>query len=134
MTNQMPTVPNEPVTGEPGNVVSTPWPQYLNMVLAIWLFISAFVWPHTVASRTNTWILGVIVFLVALWALAQPQVRWLNTLAAIWLFFSSIWVQHVSVGTLWNNLIVAVLVFIFSLVPQTAMARTGTGRSRYGQV
>jgi len=88
----------------------------LNLLLGVWLFISAFVWPHTVAARTNTWILGVLIVVFALIAMAQPMARWLNTLAAIWLFFSTLAISHMSQATVINNIIVAIVVFILSFI------------------
>ncbi len=89
----------------------------LNVILGIWLFISAFVWPHTSAEFTNTWILGVLCVVFALIAMRVPNVRWLNTLLAIWLFISAFALPHQLVGTVWNNALVAIAVFILSLIP-----------------
>src|SRR5579883_1222244 len=78
-------------------------PRIINVILGVWLFISAFVWPHTQAQMTNTWILGVLCVIFALVAMAVPWVRFLNTLLAIWLFISAWALPLVSVGTVWNN-------------------------------
>ena len=91
----------------------------LNILLGVWLFISAFLWPHADAQRTNTWICGVLVVAFALIALGVPLVRYLNTLLAIWLFISAFALQSISVGTVWNNALIAVAIFILSLVPAT---------------
>lgn len=89
----------------------------LNVLLGIWLFISAFIWYHTAAERTNTWILGVLCVVFALIAMSTPQARWLNTALSIWLFIS-VWVlPHSNLGTMWNNALVAIAVFLLSLVP-----------------
>lgn len=100
------------------------WPRALNVILGIWLFISAFAWPHSQAQMTNTWILGVLAVIFALVATRAPQVRYLNTLLAIWLFISAFALPRVSVGTVWNNVIVAILLFVFSLVPSRGMPPT----------
>lgn len=92
-------------------------PRIINVILGVWLFISAFVWPHTQAQMTNTWILGVLCVVFALVAMAVPWVRYFNTLLAIWLFISAWALPTVSVGTIWNNVLVAIAVFIVSLVP-----------------
>lgn len=95
------------------------WARILNFLLGVWLFISAFVWTHTAAERIDTWILGIWIAVFSLVAIAQPFARWLNTLAAIWLFFATLAIFHTQAGTLWNNLIVAVVVFILSFVGGT---------------
>jgi hypothetical protein len=89
----------------------------MNVLLAIWLFISAFVWPHTGTQMTNTWILGVIVFVFALVAMRVPMVRYINALAAIWLFVSAFALPRISVGTAWNNALVGIVVFFLALAP-----------------
>ncbi len=89
----------------------------INLVLGIWLFISAFAWEHTLAERTNTWILGILCVLFALIAMSTPAARWLNTALAIWLFISVWALPHHNLATMWNNAIVAILVFALSLVP-----------------
>src|SRR5690242_18444501 len=35
------------------------------LLLGVWLFISAFIWQHTEAQMTNTWICGVITVIFA---------------------------------------------------------------------
>lgn len=88
-----------------------------NVVLGVWLFISAFIWPHTQAQMTNTWIVGALIAIFALVAMRAPQARYVNTALAIWLFIS-VWVLPVeSTATLWNNAIVAIAVFVLSLLP-----------------
>ena len=89
----------------------------VNVILGVWLFISAFVWPHTTAERGNTWILGVLCVAFALIALREPSVRWLNTALAVWLFISVWALPHANLGTMWNNALVAIAVFVVSLVP-----------------
>ncbi len=89
----------------------------INLVLGIWLFISAFVWEHTLSERTNTWILGVLCVVFALVAMSTPTARWLNTALAVWLFISVWALPHDNLATMWNNAIVAIVVFLASLVP-----------------
>ncbi len=90
--------------------------RYVNLVLGIWLFISAFVWEHTAAERANTWILGVLFVIFALVAIRSPAARWVNTALSIWLFISVWALPHDNVATMWNNAILAIVVFIASLV------------------
>ncbi|HEY3816283.1 MAG TPA: SPW repeat protein [Polyangiaceae bacterium] len=89
----------------------------LNVLLGAWLFISAFVWPHGTAEMTNTWILGVIITVVAALSFKVAPLRYVNTLAAIWLFIASLALPHAHAATPWNNCIVAIVVFLASLAP-----------------
>jgi hypothetical protein len=94
------------------------WPGSIPIALGAWLFISAFLWPHGAASAANTWIVGLLIAIAGLIALRMPWMRWVDTALAIWLFLSTFAMPHVTRGTLWNNLIVALLVFLVSLVPE----------------
>jgi hypothetical protein len=97
-----------------GNDVD-PWPRYLSAIAGAWLFLSAFMWTHHPLQRTNTWIVGVVVFVAAITSIGIPRLRFFNTIVAVWLFVSAF------IGTYdytaWNNAIVAICVFVFSLVP-----------------
>lgn len=109
------------VSGPDAGIVA----RIVNIVVGVWLFISAFVWPHTASARTNTWIVGALCAIFALIALRNPPVRWLNTVLSIWLFFSALSIHHLTGGTLWNNLIAAIVMFIASLIPSQAMSGVG---------
>jgi hypothetical protein len=89
----------------------------ISVILGVWLFLSAFTWPHAHAQLTNTWILGVLCVIFSLVALSIPWVRYLNTLLSIWLFISAWALPTVTVATIWNNALVAIAIFIVSLVP-----------------
>jgi hypothetical protein len=100
----------------------------INVVLGIWLFISAFIWPHSQAQLTNTWIVGVLCVLFALIALRVHEARYLNTALAVWLFISAFALPHVSVGTVWNNALVAIAIFFVSLAAPAELPATPTTR------
>jgi hypothetical protein len=86
------------------------------MILGLWLFVSAFLWPHGASHFSNTWIVGLLAVAFALIAMAFPFARYLNTALALWLFVS-VWVlPGVTTATAWNNALVAVALFALSLV------------------
>ncbi|MBI3185321.1 MAG: hypothetical protein HYZ28_24545 [Myxococcales bacterium] len=89
----------------------------VNIVLGTWLFISAFAWRHSPAQMNNTWILGVLVVLFAVIALWTSTARFVNTALAVWLFISAFALPADTIATVWNNALVALAVFISSLVP-----------------
>lgn len=99
------------------------WVRGIDFVLGLWLFVSAFLWPHAPGSRLNTWLVGALVGIFAVWAMFVPLARWVNTLLALWLFFSTIAITQVAAGTLWNNVAVAILLFFLSLIPTGAAVR-----------
>jgi len=96
---------------------NVPMARIANIVLGVWLFISAFLWRHTYSQMTNTWILGLLCVAFAAIAIKVPQVRYLNAVLAVWLFISAWALPTFNVGTIWNNALVAVAVFIISLAP-----------------
>ncbi|APR75835.1 Hypothetical protein A7982_01182 [Minicystis rosea] len=96
-----------------------------SIVLGVWLVISVFAWPHSDAQRTNALILGVLCVVFALIAFYDPVVRYLNTVLAIWLFISVWALRSLSLGTMWNNALVAIALFFISLLPlQTSATDT----------
>jgi hypothetical protein len=52
-------------------------------------FISAFLWTHTAAQFTNTWVVGVGAMVTATAAMRFDWARFLNVGLAIWLFIGS---------------------------------------------
>ena len=89
----------------------------VNLLLGFWLLVSAFIWSHTTPERANSWIVGALVVVVAVVAEHRSPARRVNTALSIWLFVS-VWVlPHHSAATRWNNALVAVAVFLISLVP-----------------
>jgi len=99
------------------NMSSNNMARGFTLLLGVWLFISAFIWPHTMAQMTNTWICGVLAVIFAAVAMRAPQVRYANTILAIWLFISAFALPTISIGTVWNNVIVSIAIFVSSLVP-----------------
>lgn len=94
------------------------WARYTTALVAAWLLVSAFAWPHSVALRQVTWITGALMFATAVAAMSLPVFRWVHTALAAWLFLATVWLlPHVSAATVWNNVIVAGVVFTLSLFP-----------------
>jgi hypothetical protein len=96
--------------------------RYLNILAGLWLFASAFIWRHSAAQFTNTWVMGIIVAAIAAIALAWPAIRYLNTLAGAWLIISAFALPAITAGTRWNNFIVGVVVVTLSLAGAPSIA------------
>jgi hypothetical protein len=107
-------------------------PSIVIAILGVWLFISAFIWPHTAAQMTNTWIVGVLCMICALVSMAVPWVRYLNTALAVYLFISTWALPDVSPGTIWNNVLVAIAVFVMSLIAPENTSTLPVWRRRSG--
>jgi hypothetical protein len=65
-------------------------PRIMNIMLGIWLFLSAFLWTHSGAQFNNAWLVGALIAGFASIALAVPQFSYLNVVLALWLFVSAI--------------------------------------------
>jgi hypothetical protein len=97
----------------------------INVILGVWLFISAFLWPHTYEQLNNTWIVGVLCAACALVAMRYAEARYLNAVLGAWLFIS-VWVlPTTSRATAWNNALVGIAVFLVALAPAYASGRAG---------
>jgi hypothetical protein len=87
------------------------------MVLGVWLVLSAFLWAHSRAQFTNAWICGLLVVGLALLAIGPvPSARYGNAVVGGWLILSVFLLPRVSIGTMWNHLLVGIAILILSLV------------------
>jgi hypothetical protein len=91
------------------------WPQYINIGLGLWLVASTFVWAHAASSRVNTWIVGIVIAVVAASALVRPKLHRLNSFAAAWLVVSTLVIHHLTNGTAWDNALIGLLVLGYSV-------------------
>jgi hypothetical protein len=91
--------------------------RFLNILLGSWLFVSAFLWPHNAEQYSNTWLTGALCVILSVVAMAVPWARYLVTALAVWLFISAFALPSENVGTVWNNALVAIAVFIVSILP-----------------
>jgi hypothetical protein len=91
-----------------------PW-RIINLVLAVWLVLSAFMWGHSMQQFHNAWISGLAAALIASVAAIYQPLRLLNTLLALWLIASAWVLPSASGATLWNHVIAGVVMFIASL-------------------
>lgn len=96
----------------------------INILLGVWLFISAFAWSHTSAQFTNAWLVGLLVAGFAAAALRVEWARYVNTVLAVWLFLSNWILATAAEATAWNNIIVAIAIFVVSLVGPQPVRRT----------
>lgn len=100
----------------------------MNVVLGGWLAISAFCWPHSHQQFTNAWCLGLLISAVSIVSFWVPSARYANTVLAVWLFSSSWVLQRLTEWTLWNHVVVAIAVFIASLIPSAPLSYRSASR------
>ena len=90
----------------------------LNLAIACWLFISAFVLPQSDATSWNAMICGLIVAMVALLSFSapgRPGLRFGNALVAVWLLIEAILMPHVSFVTMMHDIVVGMLLTLVVL-------------------
>lgn len=89
----------------------------ISLALGMWLFASAFLWPHSDAQLANAWVCGALVMTLSVWGLlGAAWARVLNAAVALWLMGSTLVMPRLSTATLWNQVLVgAVLLFVASL-------------------
>lgn len=123
------------------------WHDWLNALLAIWLFISPWVLNFggvvdggvgtgtaaiAMTAAWNAWILGVIVFIVAITAARQwgSGSEWLNVLLGIWIFIAP-WVLGFAgfPAAAWDHWILGAVIAIIGFlgVSTTSTTTRGTG-------
>lgn len=97
----------------------------LNILLGIWLFISAFAWTHPPAQRASTWICGVLCVIIALVATRVAAVRFLNVVVGAWVFLSAFVLGHGN-ATLWNNVLVGIAIVLLAVTPSERLNMPAT--------
>jgi hypothetical protein len=96
-------------------------------VLGVWLFFSAFLWPHGSAQFHNAWITGVLAVTAAMAGLhgggrvgALP--RHVHAALGGWLLVSSLLMQGTTSGTFWNHVFVGFGLLFFGVSPSLRAA------------
>ena len=105
----------------------------LNALLGMWLFVTAFMWPHGEAVGTLTVVCGVLTFLLAIASFYTVAARYANLVVAAALFVGTLALPATSRATMWNNVIVAVAILGASLLDRGPEA-IHRERELYGRV
>lgn len=97
----------------------------LNALLGLWLYLSAFLWPHTRFERGNAWVSGIVAVTAALFGLGGARIgRYVNALVGAWLIVSAIFMRTSMGATFWNHLLVGFALAVFAMVPSLSAFRT----------
>jgi hypothetical protein len=96
------------------------------LILAAWLFVSAFLLPHTPFSRLATWVVASLVVACALLASDRPRARFAICAAAVALALVALVGSGLSAATVANNLVFAAVLLVISLAqPRAVTAKPG---------
>ena len=115
---------------DPLSADSRRWQDWVNLVLAVWLFISPWLLGFAVGvsaaagaapvanAAWDAWIFGIVTAMVALWAMSQfvAWQEWINLLIGIWLFVAP-WILGFTSARFaaWDHWVVGIVVFLVSL-------------------
>src|SRR4051794_27102433 len=96
----------------------------VNAVLGLWLYLSAFAWPHTPFERANAWISGIIAVTAALVGLRHTKIgRYVNAAIGAWLIVSAVLMPGIRAATFWNHLIVGFALAFFAMASSLPAVR-----------
>ena len=87
-----------------------------HFALGVWLAVSAFLWAHSSAQESNACMVGIVAAATAALGLKIARLRWINGVLALWLFVSAWMLPHVSSATIWNSVIVSMVMFSVSII------------------
>jgi hypothetical protein len=111
----------------------------LNVILGIWLVVSAFILATTGAELWNNLLVGVFVLILASTRVSTPTIStkplsWINALVGLWLIVSPFVLDYASLAETWNDIGVGVLLLIFAAwsasLPRTTPATATTTTTR----
>lgn len=92
-------------------------PRIVNLLLGMWLFLSAFLWNHTDAQYLNAFTCGLVLgILGAAAGERRPLLRLFTGQIGIWLMAST-FLLPTGPGTRVNHLLVGLLVLAMSVLP-----------------
>lgn len=90
----------------------------LSVASGIWLFASAFLWPHASPQFANAATCGLLVTVNAALALGpMPAARYANTVLGAWLVLSSFLLPNATPLTAWNHGLLGLVVILASAAP-----------------
>ncbi len=105
----------------------------VNLAIAAWLLISAFVLPRSSATGWNAIVVAVLVAAVAFLAFVaagRPGVKYGISALATWLFVSTMFLPGETLGTVAHDAGIGVLLAFVSLLPSHRWALHRGGHTR----
>jgi hypothetical protein len=104
-----------------------------NALIGIWLFATAFMWPHAQAEFVVTVVAAILTFALAILAMYTRAAHYMNALVGILLFLSALALPTLTRTTTWHNAVIAIAIFVASLVDNGPEA-VREERELYGRV
>ena len=89
----------------------------VNLVLGGWLFMSAFLWPHSDVQRLNAIIAGGLAAIFALLSTRARVIHYLSAAVGAWLFWFAWFFSSRNLATAYNEMAVGLAMFCFAILP-----------------
>lgn len=92
----------------------------VNLILGGWIFMSAFLWPHSEVQRFNAIIAGGLAAIFALLSSTRTRARVVHYLSAAvgaWLFWFAWFFSSRNLATAYNEMAVGLAMFCFAILP-----------------
>lgn len=92
----------------------------VRIAIALWLFVSVWILPHSETTAWNSIVVALAVIALSFFAfgaIGAPGLRYFITVMAMWLFMSAMVLPHESMGTVLNDVGVAVALALVSIIP-----------------
>lgn len=99
------------------------WPRYANLALSLWLFLSAFLWPHSSFAFAASWMMGSFMAMNAFAAIWAPPARYFNVLLGGMSLAWQLTAASREPWTLVHGLLVSGLVIVLSFLPMRRRGR-----------
>lgn len=92
----------------------------INMLAGIWIFLTPFIFGLTgTLFAINDYILGIIIFLIALIRVLYPfntgWASWINAVLGFWLLLSPLTISESTSGAIWSSIIVGLVIIIAAI-------------------
>ncbi len=92
------------------------WKRIGIIVLSAWVLFSGTAWHHSPANQVNNAIVGAGLLFFGALSVRYEWARFVTLAFGVWLFAFTVLVSRGSPVTFWNDAMVAVIVFVLSLV------------------
>jgi hypothetical protein len=110
------------------------WKRVAVVVLSAWVLFSGNAWAHAGISRLNNTLVGTGLLFFGVLSMSQDWARWVTLGLGAWLFVFTMFFKGASSATFWNDAMVALVVFVLSLLGGEGRRVLGEHRPRPANV
>jgi hypothetical protein len=115
------TATTEPPGPAPASAIRGSQPMDLllfNAVLGAWLFLSAFLWPHSQPALVNAWVVGALLTGAGALAGRSAKARAFCGALALWLVVSAFFIPKLTEFTFWHDAAIGLAALVITFKPR----------------